>query len=96
MRVRGSELEPIDPPEFADLVERLRGERRLALQRVEGQALDQFPETHIPELGYGLQDLHEALFKSNSGLDPVHRYLGARWYHGTNVHKTQSGRKVRP
>src|ERR1700751_1747054 len=72
MAVLGTQCEPVENPELLDVLERLRRERRLALEGVQHDALQQIAQTHILLLRNGLQHLQHPLLESEAGLDTFH------------------------
>jgi hypothetical protein len=94
---RGVEVEVVDLPELADLAQRLGRKRRLALERVQHDALEQVAQSHVLVLGDGLEHLEDTALQAHASLDagyddpgsachgPVH---AIEWYQCTNVRET--------
>src|SRR5262245_26584206 len=81
MAVGRAQTQPIDASQVAHVRERRFGERRLALERMQGDALDQVAQAHVLVLGQGLQHLEQALLQPDPGLDPLHRSArGCAWH----------------
>src|SRR5438876_3174456 len=76
VRVAGGEIEPVDRSQRADLLQRGLRERRLALQGVQHDALEQIAEREV-ELGRErLQHLEQPALEAHAGLctgDLLHR-----------------------
>src|SRR5215471_8492324 len=68
MRVCGCEIELIDPLERLDLAQGRGRERRLALEGVQHDALEQIAEGQIELGGERLQDLEQAALEAHAGL----------------------------
>src|SRR6185312_9886502 len=70
--VLGSQIERVDPPQISNLLERRRPERRLVLQSMQCNALEQIPQRQIEILGQSLQHLEQPLLQPDAGLDALH------------------------
>ena len=55
--VAGVQIEPVDPLEVLDLGPCVLGERGLALERMQHDALEQIAQADVVQLGEGLEDL---------------------------------------
>src|ERR1700756_4723775 len=62
------EVESVDGLQRFDLAQRRGGERRLALERVRHDALEQVAEGHVELGGEPLQDLEQAALETHAGL----------------------------
>src|SRR5207244_3460320 len=68
VRVAGGEIEPVDRSQRADLLQRALRERRLALEGVQDDALEQIAEREV-ELGRErLQHLEQPALEAHAGL----------------------------
>jgi hypothetical protein len=70
------EVEAVDLAQARDAREALLAERRLALEGVEDNALEEVAEGDVVELGEAFEDLEEALFEADAGLDALDDELG--------------------
>src|SRR6185436_2181781 len=59
---RGVEVEVVDLLQLGDLLQALRPERRLPVEHVQDDPLEQIAEGEVVVLGQGLEDFDEALF----------------------------------
>src|SRR5262245_47839175 len=66
--VGGGEIELVHPTQRRDLLERVGPERRLALECVQDDALEQVAEREVVGGGHRLEDLEHALLHPHAGL----------------------------
>src|SRR5438552_1954627 len=81
--VGGRQVEPVDPLEIGDLLERRLRERRLAFEHVEQHALEQIADRQVERLGEPFQDLQDPLLDADARLHPPNQPPLAG--HGTNI-----------
>ncbi len=77
--VRRGQRAAVDLLQLRDDLQRVRGERRLPLERVQHDPFQQVTQRHVQVLGQALEHLEQAAFDPDTGLHPVH------CYHGTTV-----------
>src|SRR6516225_5393139 len=87
VRIPGAELEPVDRLERLHLAQRRGRERRLALEGVQHDALEQVAERHVELGGERLQHLEQAALEAHAGLGTGYGLHGT---HGNLVPRYQS------
>lgn len=91
MAIGGRQLEPVDPLQVLNGLQLFLVEgRRLALEGVEADALQEVTEGDVQELREALQDLHDALLHAHPGLDAFDGGSLGHGYHGTHVPQYRS------
>ena len=66
MAVRCLQVQVVDAPERADLLQRSRAEGRLALEGVEDDPFQKIPQRHVERIGECLEDLGDPLFHADA------------------------------
>src|SRR5438128_11861165 len=74
----GIEVELVDSFQVGYALPRLGAERMPAIKRVQHDSLQQIAERHVVIFGQSFQDLEQALFKANPGLNSLNQYSFAR------------------
>src|SRR5690606_10798263 len=69
VRIRGGQVEPVEFLHRGDAFQRFGRERRLALEAVQHDALEQVAEGHVLVLGQRLEHLEHPLLDADAGLD---------------------------
>src|SRR5579863_1317890 len=88
MAVRRGQSEPVYVLEPRDLRQRFCPERRLPLERVQHDPLEQITQREVEVLRQRLEHFEGPLLDADPSLYPLHggHHLGKkRWYHGTKV-----------
>src|SRR5581483_576653 len=71
MAVLGREVEAVNAAQVRDPVQGCGLERRLVLQGMQGDALEQVAEREVEIFGQALQHLEQALLQPHAGLDAL-------------------------
>src|SRR5688500_5985840 len=85
MRGFGAVVHAVDLLELGDPVDRLLGERRLPIERVEHDPFQLISQRQVVAIGERVEHFDQTLLHAASGLDPLDLDLLRHWLLGTLV-----------